>query len=55
MKLRLWAPALFCIGSLLVSGVHAQTAQQADFIVAVVNAEPITNSEVRAEVRKSVV
>ena len=53
MKLRLWAPALFCIGSLLVSGVHAQTAQQADFIVAVVNSEPITNSEVRAEVLRA--
>lgn len=53
MKLRLWAPALFCLGSLLVSGVHAQTAQQADFIVAVVNSEPITNSEVRAEVLRA--
>lgn len=53
MKLRLWAPALFCIGSLLVSGVQAQTAQQADFIVAVVNSEPITNSEVRAEVLRA--
>jgi len=53
MKLRLWAPALICLGSLLVSGVHAQTAQQADFIVAVVNSEPITNSEVRAEVLRA--
>ncbi len=53
MKLRLWAPALFCLGSLLVSGVQAQTAQQADFIVAVVNSEPITNSEVRAEVLRA--
>jgi peptidyl-prolyl cis-trans isomerase SurA len=32
--------------------VAAQTGQQADFIVAVVNSEPITNSEVRSEVKR---
>jgi len=36
----------------MVSGVHAQTAQQADFIVAVVNSEPITNNEVRSAMQR---
>jgi len=32
---------------------QAQTARQADFIVAVVNSEPITNSEVRTQVQRT--
>jgi peptidyl-prolyl cis-trans isomerase SurA len=48
------ALALACFCSVLLSGVQAQTAQQADFIVAVVNSEPITNSEVRAESQRFV-
>jgi peptidyl-prolyl cis-trans isomerase SurA len=46
------AIALACFCSLLLPLVHAQPSQQADFIVAVVNSEPITNSEVRAEVQR---
>jgi peptidyl-prolyl cis-trans isomerase SurA len=56
MKLRVWAKAFFCIFGMTLagtgSGAHAQIqpTQSADFIVAVVNSEPITNSEVRAQV-----
>jgi peptidyl-prolyl cis-trans isomerase SurA len=46
------ALALACFCSVLLPLAHAQPAQQADFIVAVVNSEPITNSEVRAEVQR---
>ena len=42
---------LFC---LLSPALLAQNPQSADFIVAVVNSEPITNSEVRAETRRVV-
>lgn len=47
MNFRTWAPVLGIVCSLLVSGAHAQSAQPADYIVAVVNSEPITNGEVR--------
>lgn len=54
MNFRIWAAApvlgIFC--SVLAAGVHAETAQQADFIVAVVNSEPITNSEVRTALQR---
>lgn len=46
------ALALACLFNLLLPLAHAQSSQQADFIVAVVNSEPITNSEVRAEVQR---
>lgn len=46
------AIALVCFCSVLLPLAHAQPSQQADFIVAVVNSEPITNSEVRAEVQR---
>lgn len=36
----------------MVSGLHAQTAQQADYIVAVVNSEPVTNNEVRTAMQR---
>ena len=36
----------------LMSAVFAQAVQPTDFIVAVVNAEPITNNEVRLEVKR---
>ena len=42
---------LFC---LLSPALLAQNPQSADFIVAVVNSEPITNSEVRAETKRVV-
>lgn len=51
MKLRLWALALAVSGLCQPFAVHAQTSRQADFIVAVVNAEPITNNDVRVAVR----
>ena len=48
MNFRIWtAPVLGIFCSVLAVGVHAQAPQQADYIVAVVNSEPITNSEVR--------
>lgn len=46
------APVLGIFCSVLATGVHAQAAQQADYIVAVVNSEPITNSEVRSAVQR---
>jgi len=46
------ALALACLFNFLLPLAHAQSSQQADFIVAVVNSEPITNSEVRAEVQR---
>ena len=56
MKLHRWALALACICSPLVS--LAQTGsgpvRQADYIVAVVNSEPITNSELTFEVGRMV-
>jgi peptidyl-prolyl cis-trans isomerase SurA len=51
MKLRLWALALVTCGLFLSHAVHAQNARQADFIVAVVNSEPITNNDVRISVQ----
>jgi peptidyl-prolyl cis-trans isomerase SurA len=48
MNFRIWAvPVLGFFCSFLSVGVSAQAVQQADYIVAVVNSEPITNSEVR--------
>ena len=48
MNFRIWAaPVLGLFCSLLAVGAHAQPVQQADYIVAVVNSEPITNSEVQ--------
>jgi peptidyl-prolyl cis-trans isomerase SurA len=44
--------ALVSLSLLAGFSVHAQAPQQADFIVAVVNSEPITNAEVRSEVRR---
>jgi peptidyl-prolyl cis-trans isomerase SurA len=52
MKLRVWAVALACLCSLYALGAGAQTARQADFIVAVVNSEPITNRDVDVEVQR---
>ncbi|TXH87931.1 MAG: molecular chaperone SurA [Rhodoferax sp.] len=46
-----WALALV-LSVLPVCGVQAQTARPADYIVAVVNSEPITHSELNAEVQR---
>jgi peptidyl-prolyl cis-trans isomerase SurA len=60
MKNIRWALALACVGSLSVFPVMAQpvaapaAATQADYIVAVVNSEPITNSELMADVSRIV-
>ena len=54
MRPRVWASALACVCSLGTVGAVAQTARQADFIVAVVNSEPLTNSEVTTEVQRIV-
>jgi peptidyl-prolyl cis-trans isomerase SurA len=52
MNLRVWALALACIGTWGAAYAQTQGIRQADFIVAVVNSEPITNSEVRAQVQR---
>jgi peptidyl-prolyl cis-trans isomerase SurA len=54
MKSRLWALALVAsaLVTLLPTQTLAQQAQSADYVVAVVNSEPITDSEVRAAMRR---
>ncbi len=54
MNFRTWAVALACICSFPLGAARAQGVQQADYIVAVVNAEPITNNEVRARVQSAI-
>lgn len=45
-----WALA-FLLGALPLTGLQAQSTRPADYIVAVVNSEPITHSELQAEVQ----
>lgn len=53
MNFRIWAaPVLGFFCSFMAVGVSAQAVQQADYIVAVVNSEPITNSEVRNALKR---
>lgn len=53
MNFRIWAtPVLGLFCSLFALGVTAQNVQQADYIVAVVNSEPITNSEVENALKR---
>ena len=54
MNFRIWAaaPVLGIVCSVMAAGAQAQATQQADYIVAVVNSEPITNSEVRNAVQR---
>lgn len=52
MNFRVWALALACMGGFGGTLAQAQTARQADFIVAVVNSEPITNSELRSQMQR---
>lgn len=52
MKFRIVTLVIALVSSLALHAALAQPAQQADYIVAVVNADPITNSEVRAEVQR---
>lgn len=53
MNFRIWAPVLGFFCTILMSGAQAQSAQSADYIVAVVNSEPITHSEVRNAVQRA--
>lgn len=52
MKFRPGVLALVALSYLFYLPVQAQKAVSADFVVAVVNSEPITNSEVRSAVRR---
>ena len=52
MKSRFWTLALAASAVLQVLPALAQKAQSADFVVAIVNSEPITNSEVQAAVQR---
>lgn len=52
MKIRIWKPVFCMLAGTLSLVVHGQSAQQADYIVAVVNSEPITESELRLEINR---
>ena len=54
MKLHFWAYAATVLALLAVNpGVSvAQNSQAADFIVALVNSEPITNAELQAQIKQ---
>ena len=52
MKSRFWTLVLGASAALLVLPAQAQKTQSADFVVAVVNSEPITNSEVQSAVKR---
>jgi peptidyl-prolyl cis-trans isomerase SurA len=52
MKSRYWTLAIAASAALLVLPAMAQKTQSADYVVAVVNSEPITNSEVQAAVKR---
>ncbi|WP_294767027.1 peptidylprolyl isomerase [uncultured Rhodoferax sp.] len=52
MKLRLWAAALACVYGLAQPSLHAQTSQPLDYIVALVNSEPITHQELELEIKR---
>ena len=52
MKSRFWTLVLAASAALLVLPAQAQKTQSADFVVAVVNSEPITNSEVQSAVKR---
>jgi peptidyl-prolyl cis-trans isomerase SurA len=54
MKLHFWAAAATVLALLAASpgAVLAQSPQAADFIVALVNSEPITNAELQAQIKQ---
>jgi peptidyl-prolyl cis-trans isomerase SurA len=52
MKLRMWASALACVCGLALPSAHAQTTQPLDYIVALVNSEPITHQELEREIKR---
>jgi peptidyl-prolyl cis-trans isomerase SurA len=53
MKLRFWAITVGWVCGIAAPMALAQTPQPVDYIVAVVNSEPIVNSEVRSEVQRT--
>ena len=53
MNFRTWVAACGILGASIGLVAHAQMAQSADFIVAVVNSEPITDGELRAAVQRA--
>lgn len=54
MKLHFWATAATVLALLLAGpgAAHAQSSQAADFIVALVNSEPITNAELQVQIKQ---
>jgi peptidyl-prolyl cis-trans isomerase SurA len=52
MNFRMWTLVLACLLSMAAPALQAQTSQSLDFIVAVVNSEPITNQELQLEVKR---
>jgi peptidyl-prolyl cis-trans isomerase SurA len=52
MKLRMWASALACIAAVVAPVAQSQTTQSLDYIVALVNSEPITHLELVQEVKR---
>lgn len=52
MNFRTWASVLGMFCGFLAQGALAQSAQPGDYIVAVVNSDPITNSEVRTATQR---
>ena len=54
MKLHFWATAATVLALLAASpgAALAQSSQAADFIVALVNSEPITNAELQAQIKR---
>ena len=53
MKLRMWAVALACVCGVGLSPVHAQTTKPLDYIVALVNSEPITYQELQRAIKQT--
>ena len=52
MTFQVWKPIFCALTAALAAIAQAQTAQQADYIVAVVNSDPITESEVRSDMAR---
>lgn len=52
MTFRVWKPIFCVLTAALGALAQAQTSQQADYIVAVVDSDPITDSEVRNEIAR---
>ena len=53
MKLRMWAAAFACVCGVGWVPLHAQTSQPLDYIVALVNSEPITYQELQRAIQQT--